>query len=262
PAGYRLTYTRLGAQPETKTLDVGAVTNATIGGLTLGATYEVRVAALNAQGWQSARSEAVKVLITSGGDANGDDIADDWAALYGVTNKAADSDGDGLSDDDEYFRYTDPTVQDSDGDGLSDGEEVAAATDPLDSSSFAMPTLPRLALAEKRLRFLVKQQPGGEAAPQSVQWANVGGGALSLVASSASPWLLTNVAGDQVQVAVNAAGLAPGFYSGVVRLDAAPGSAPLIGAARCIRVNTWVLPADNNAPQQAMQMLYLPVVSR
>lgn len=262
PAGYRLTYTRLGAQLETKTLDVAAVTNATIGGLTLGATYEVRVAALNAQGWQSARSEAVKVLITSGGDANGDDIADDWTALYGVTNKAADSDGDGLSDGDEYFRYTDPTVQDSDGDGLSDGEEVAAATDPLDSSSFAMPTLPRLALAEKRLRFLVKQQPGGEAAPQSVQWANVGGGALSLVASSASPWLLTNVAGDQVQVAVNAAGLAPGFYSGVVRLDAAPGSAPLIGAARCIRVNTWVLPADNDAPQQAMQMLYLPVVSR
>lgn len=262
PAGYRLTYTKLGAQSETRTLDVGAVTNATIGGLALGATYAVRVAALNAQGWQSAQSAAVNVLITSSSDANGDDIADDWAALYGVTNKATDSDGDGLSDGDEYFRYTDPTVQDSDGDGLSDGEEVAAATDPLDSSSFAMPTLPRLALAEKRLRFLVKQQLGGEAAPQSVQWANVGGGALNLVASSADSWLLAHVASDQVQVAVNAVGLAPGFYSGVVRLDATPGSAPLIGATRCIRVNTWVLPADNDAPPQTLQWLYLPTVSR
>jgi len=268
PAGYRLVYTRLGADPETKTQDVGA-TNATIGGLVLGATYEVRVAALNSEGWQSARSEAVKVLITSGGDANGDDVADDWAALYGVSDKNADSDGDGLADGDEFFRYTDPTVQDSDGDGLSDGEEARAGTDPLDGSSFAAPTLPRLALGDKRLRFLVKQQPGGEAGPQSVQWANVGGGALNLAASSTSSWLLTNVAGNQVQVAVNAAGLAPGFYSGVVRLNAAPGSGPLIGDASCIRVNTWVLPADDDIPdgplpfpQQPANALYLPVVGK
>lgn len=61
---------------------------------------------------------------------------------------------------------------------------------------------------------------GGEAAAQAVKWANVGGGSLSLIAVSASPWLLASVTGDQVQVAVNSAGLTPGFYSGVVRLAA------------------------------------------
>jgi len=80
--------------------------------------------------------------------------------------------------------------------------------------------------------------------------------------TSADSWLLTNVASDQVQVAVNAAELTPGFYSGVVRLDAAPGSDPLIGDARCIRVNTWVLPADNDIPQPMTRLLYLPVVSK
>lgn len=264
PAGYRLFYTRLGADGETATQEVGNTTSATIGGLPLGATYAVRVAALSSDGWQSAQSETVYVLITSGNDANSDDVADDWAALYGVIDRNTDSDGDGLSDGDEYFRYTNPAVQDSDGDGLSDGEEALANTDPSDSFSYGTPTLPRLALAAKRLRFQVTQQPGGEAAPQSVPWVNLGGGTLNLAASSTSAWLLPSVTGDQVQVAVNATGLTPGFYSGVVTLAAAPGSAPLIGARQCIRVNTWVLAADNDVTPQPEQTgrLYLPLIHR
>jgi hypothetical protein len=269
PAGYRLYYTRLGAEPETDTQEVGPSTSATIGGLALGATYAVRAAALNGDGWESGKSNVVHVVITSGEDVNHDDVADDWAAHYGVTDKNADSDGDGLHDGEEYFRYTDPSVQDSDGDGLSDGEEALANTDPLNDSSFGAPALPRLALAGKRLRFQVKQQPGGEAAAQAVKWVNVGGGSLSLVAASASPWLLVSVSGDQVQVAVDSAGLTPGFYSGVVRLAAAPGAGPLIGDTNCIRVNVWVLPADTDIPdgsppfpQQPEQVLYLPLARK
>lgn len=133
------------------------MTGATINGLALGETYAVRVAALNGDGWESGKSNVVHVLISSGGDANNDDVADDRAAHYGGDDKNADSDGDGLSDGDEYFRYTNPSVQDSDGDGLSDGEEVLANTDPLNDSSFGAPALPWLALADKRLRFQVKQ---------------------------------------------------------------------------------------------------------
>jgi hypothetical protein len=68
---------------------------------------------------------------------------------------------------------------------------------------------------------------------------------------------------------VNSAGLTPGFYSGVVRLAAAPGAGPLIGDASCIRVNAWVLPADNDVPdsplpfpQQPEKVLYLPLARK
>jgi hypothetical protein len=49
----------------------------------------------------------------------------------------------------------------------------------------------------------------------------------------------------------------------VLKLAGAPGSDPLVGGAQCIRVNTLVLPADNDIPvQQTPLKLYLPVVVR
>ena len=54
-------------------------------------------------------------------------------------------------------------------------------------------------------------------------------------------------------MALNTAGLAPGFYSGVVRVEAAPGSAALAGDPACIRVNAFVQPADNDVTAKQSQ---------
>jgi hypothetical protein len=262
PAGYRVTYTKLGANPQTAFVDVAA-TNATLTGLQTGAVYAVQVAAFNAQGWRSSATDAVYVQITDGVDGNGDGLFDDLAAVHGLTSAGADSDGDGLSNATEQEMGSNPTAQDSDGDGYSDGEEQAAGTNWHDSFSFAGFTQPRLALAEDNLRFLAKQQAGGAAAPQSVKWVNAGAGVLNLTASSASPWLQASVLGDQVQVAVDSSSLAPGFYSGVVKLAAAPGSAPLIGDPGCIRVKAWVLPADDDvSARQSQSISFAPLADK
>jgi hypothetical protein len=225
-------------------------TNATLSDLATGTAYDVSVAALNSEGWTSAYSETVRVLITNGVDGNGDGMADDWAAAFGVTDANADNDDDGVNNAAEYAAGTNPVAQDSDDDGFSDLEESAQETDPLNALLYgAEISQPRLELETKRLRFYAKQQEGGGAAPQEIKWINSGGGNLVLQTNTTDEWIDASVVGDKIRVAVDHNGLTPGFYSGIVRLTPAPGSDKLIGDPACIRVNTWVAYADNDIPQ-------------
>ncbi|RIK41391.1 MAG: hypothetical protein DCC55_12060 [Chloroflexi bacterium] len=260
-ASFRLTYVKLGAGHEVGVFDVTG-TAATIPNLETGAVYQVMANAANADGWRSANSDPIRVLVTNGVDANGDGMADDWAAAHDVTNANADDDNDGLTNGQEYAQGSNPRRQDSDGDGLSDFEEQAAGTDPANALEYGGEVLqPRLLLEHDRLTFKPKLQPGGEAPAQSIKWLNAGGGTLNLQASTDAPWITASVVSDTVQVALSQGNLTPGFQSGIVRLAAAEGSGPIIGGAACIRVNAWVAQADNDTTPLFDRHMFLPLVS-
>lgn len=84
---------------------------------------------------------------------------------------------------------------------------------------------------------------------------------INLQASSAAQ-INASVLNDTVEVGVNHSNLAPAFYSGVINLRGAAGSAPLIGDPECVRGNAWVLPADDDVPGQMLHWLYLPNIRR
>lgn len=264
-AGYRLVYTRLGLVPETHSVDIN-VPNATINGLQTGATYEARVSAANSAGWRSASTTPIRFVVTNKVDGNGDGLPDDWAQLYNLApDSPVDADRDGLTNGQEYALGTNPTVQDSDGDEWSDWEEQQQGTNPLQSISYPAQMLqPRLSVADDRLNFHVKQQAGATTEEQTVSFSNTGGGLLpQLVASSTSSWikpqLLSGDFANAMLVTVDGSALEPGFHSGVVRLAPESSTAALIGPPTCIRVDTWVSPADTDVPPHRV---FLPLVVR
>lgn len=244
PAGYRLSYARLDRSGEAGEL-VTTETQATLTGLATGAAYAVSVSAANAAGWYGASAAPVRVLVTNGQDGDGDGLPADWAGVYGVSEPDEDADGDGLTNLHEFRAFTDPTRQDSDGDGLSDLEEVATAgeSDPLDANSArAIPTQPRLALGEDRVRLVLDLRTPDPAPTTVIPWSNRTAGALSLQAEAGAPWLTAAVLSDTVAVNVDKARLkTAGFYSGVIRLAPAAGSDPVIGPPACVRVDVWAV---------------------
>lgn len=256
---YQVTYTKLGAEPATATQQFNQI-GGPLNGLTTGAEYAMTVAACNAANYCSGASNLLQVRVTNGVDANNDGMADDWAAANEVTSATADEDSDGLNNADEYSQFSNPHAQDSDGDGLSDAEEANGATNPNDAGNFpAQQSQPRLALAEDNLRFFAVKKSGGEAPAQSVAFQNIGGGTLVLQPASDQAWITAGVNGEQIQISVDSAALAPGFYSGVVKLNAGPGSAPIIGGNQCVRVNTWVVASEESTVNHRV---YLPLINR
>jgi hypothetical protein len=81
-----------------------------------------------------------------------------------------------------------------------------------------------------------------------VNFGNAAGGTLSINPAPDKPWIdawvMTPGELRRILVGVNPAGMAPGYYTGVVRLNKGAGGDPLIGRSQCIRVETWVMPAD------------------
>ncbi len=264
PAGYRVHYTRVDRDGSTAAVDT-ATPSVTLTGLQAGAAYDVQVGALHSAGWESARSAAVRLVVTTGADGNNDGLPDDWAAAYGVSGGSNDPDGDGLTNGEERTQGTNPIIQDSDGDSFSDGEEVTAVTDPLDAISYSdLYSQPRLTLGQDRLVLHTKLQTPGEIAPTAtISWTNTGGGNLSLAATSSAAWLSAQVVGNEIQIATNPAGLSAGQYTGVLRLAPAAGSDPLIGGnspgGSCVQVQLWASPPDVDLfPNR----LYLPIITR
>lgn len=267
PAGYTLSYTRLDVRPEVVSEQSVNGTTATISGLATGGTYDIVVRARNADGWESAASERLRVVISSGADNNSDGLPDDWADVYKVSGANNDPDGDGLTNAEERAAGTNPASFDSDEDGNNDKEEVTAGTDPLrNENPDALFVYPRLAIEEEVLTFRVRPTTSvaGTAAlslppAQTVAYHNTGGGTLKIKAVPEAPWLSARVVGDQIEVSLKQNGLTPGFHSGVVRL-ASDGGDPLGSAPQCVRVKAWVYP-DGTSPAPAAQ-LFLPSLQR
>ena len=103
----------------------------------------------------------MRVRVTNGVDGNGDGMADDWAATYGITDPNGDQDDDGITNRTEYENGTNPTRQGSDGDDFSDQEEADDDTDAMNALVYgATISQPRLALEKNRLRFFGKDNGG------------------------------------------------------------------------------------------------------
>lgn len=73
---------------------------------------------------------------TTGKNLDGDNLPDDWEALYhlnpDVNDATGDLDQDGLSNSDEYAKGLAPDLADTDSDGISDANELSGGSNPLD----------------------------------------------------------------------------------------------------------------------------------
>ncbi len=144
-AGYRVYY-GTGTRNYQHYIDVGALTNAAIDGLSEGVTYYFAVTAYDASGNESAYSAEVQANIpaqgkdTPGGGSDvlpGDGDTGGQDGGSGYIEPQADSDSDGIPDNVELLWGLDPddpldSLQDSDGDGVVNLVEYMAGTDPLD----------------------------------------------------------------------------------------------------------------------------------
>lgn len=265
-SGYRVNYNCLYG-PLVKMQSVETLSNSiTLTGLESAAVYEITVQAHH-DGFYGEASRTSRSWAVSSADANGDEVPDEWSAAYGVQDANADDDGDGLINIGEYGWGGNPTLQDSDEDGFSDLEEVQYNTDLLNQASFPAEYLyPRLNLGEDRLTFHYKQG-ASTSTSQHVEIFNDGGDALpELVISSQETWLQDTVFVMDpqtyafVNVRVSPAGLEPGYYSGVVRVDRSPQGDILVGGGKCIRVELWVSPPDGEINPRNWEMIYLPLV--
>jgi hypothetical protein len=244
PVRYRITITQnsSGIEIDRET----ANPQVTVDKLQPGTTYTVRVRSINAIGWTGSATEPLSVTLTSGSDANGDGLPDDWASSYKVSGSSNDADGDGMTNVDELRAGTNPTLQDSDDDELSDFEEVRAGSNALDPTSYGTELLqPRLEMSDDRLVFRLKLQTDEPVASQQISWRNIGAGNLQLQLNASRRWLKATVVSDTIQVHVDPNLLEPGFATGVVRVQPASGSDPIIGKPTCIRVETWASPPDS-----------------
>ena len=117
---YRYDLESVKCRIENEELDVGSLTNVTIGASLGGAPFEMSLAELATNATAAAFNAPFSIS---------------FVALADEDSQTADRDGDGISTYDEIFTYrTDPGLVDTDGDGLTNGDEVAQSSDPLSVS--------------------------------------------------------------------------------------------------------------------------------
>lgn len=215
-------------------------------------------------------SNVKAVVVTDGVDGNGDGLPDDWAERYGVRDAAADSDGDGVLNGDERNLALDPTVDDSDADGVRDGDELNVwLTDPCDPTSVPdVSGLPQLEVEPNGTALRFTQAVNvGSSHTRFIHVKAMGIGELTWSASASHPWIkLDRTNGgplalehdaESIAVSVDVSGLAPGYYSGHVRIDAASVGGPVLNAPRFVPVRLWVLRPVVNVDTRASGYVFL-----
>ncbi len=242
-----------GASP-VRISDAGYGGSTTIHGLALGYWYAFSARQYRRSDYSPAPiSNQVWLLVTSGADADGDGIPDDYEAAHGIADASGDADGDGLTNKDEATRGTDPRAPDTDGDGWADGDEVNYSTDPLNPNSFPqldpadltkVVPLPRLGLGATALSFAAYRL---DPRPQrkTVSVTNGCGGTLAPQLKTDAPWLTATLGAGEIQVRVASGGLAPGVYTGNVIVS--DGQAGTAGSPQTVRVTLRVMAGQSPA---------------
>ena len=248
-----------GATEGPSPLDMGALTHATLHGLTPGAWYDFMVQSYESDGRLGPRSDHLRLLLTNHVDASGDGLPDDWQNAYGAGDPNADPDQDGLTNQQEVQRGTNPQDRDTDGDGFSDGEEVAAGTDPLKGQSVpAVINLPAPRLYRTPdFLYYDAYVNGGNPLGQLIDVGNIGGGVMTPTVSASAAWIKPQVINGDVRVDIDKTGLAAGQYTGVVTIAAAPSNTQ--DSPQTVTIGLWL---SAGAPPIGYYKVYLPIVRR
>ncbi|MEZ4557056.1 MAG: hypothetical protein R2854_11520 [Caldilineaceae bacterium] len=215
-------------------------------------------------------SNIVNVVVTNGVDGDGDGLPDDWAQRYNVTGAGEDSDDDGVTNAEERNHGLDPRADDSDADGVRDGDELTVwLTDPCDPASVPdISALPQLEVvpAGVALRYSRAVNDGSNDT-RFIHVKAMGVGQLTWSATADQPWIhLDRTNGgplaaendaESIAVTVDVSGLAPGYYTGQVRIDAASASGPVLNAPRYVPVRLWVLRPKVNVDTRVSGYIFL-----
>ena len=227
PAGYVLSFAPTGCRLPNATsvatqgrspIDVGSTLLYQLIGLTPGQRYRVTVAAYNG-------AKLVGPSISASA-MNALDFAQ-WAAVFDLSGAnalpGADPDKDGLTNQQEYELGSFPLTADSDGNGFYDGEEwsqlgaVCGPDAPLKHGQ------PKLLISGLSILNFTQAVNVGKSKPLLIHLLNFGAGDLAWNAQGSAPWItLDQTSGSgfgTLAVNVDARGLAPGHYSGLVTIS-------------------------------------------
>jgi hypothetical protein len=269
PAGYLVAYAPFGchmpdvgliADQGPAPIDVGNVTNTILSGLTPGQFYTLGVAAYDGNGSIGPTAGAV-ARYGDMTDGDGDGLPDAWANAWGVSGADDDPDMDGLTNEEEYEQGSNPLHADSDGDGFYDGEEFEAGTDPcnaLDKPAFQ--TQPRLTLFGPEVVSLQVAANEATSASRRINVFNLGGSEMQWTAVTDHPWINLNITHTYLDISVDPAGLAPGFYTGTVEISSSPAATlNMFGPAL---PESYTLPVAVTVLRQQETVLYMPLIQR
>ena len=269
PAGYLVAYAPFGCHmPEVRLvadqgpapINVGSMTDTILSGLTPGQFYTLGVAAYDSNG-TIGPTAGVIARYGDMSDNSGDGLPDAWADAWGVSGADEDPDRDGLTNREEFEWGTNPLHADSDGDGFYDGEEVEAGTDPCNAMDKpAFQTQPRLTLFGPEVVALRTAVNETTSESQRINVFNLGGGEMQWTAVTDHPWINLNITNTYLDISVDPAGLAPGFYTGTVEISSSPTTT--LNTSGPALSESYALPIAVTVLRQQETILYMPIIQR
>jgi hypothetical protein len=238
--------------------------NFSLSGLTIGQRYRITVYAYTSQG-DISPGISIVVLFGDPTDNDSDGMADEWEALYGVSDPLADTDQDGLNNLAEFQQGSNPVHADSDGDGFYDGEEAEWGTDLCGPGQPPYHNDPKLVVVSTNTLNFQTAINYTPAITETIQILNFGGGSMNWTATPDSAWIvLSNARGvenETLGVSVDPAGLAPGVYAGSLTIATIPpaGShAPTIALQESVTIPVELVVLPEKEPRK----IFLPLLHR
>jgi hypothetical protein len=242
----------------------------TLTGLTIGQRYRITLHAYTSQG-DISPGISIVVLFGDPTDNDGDGMADEWEALYAVSDPLVDTDLDGLNNLAEFQQGSNPDHADSDGDSFYDGEESEWGTDLCGPGQPPYHSGPKLVVVNTNtLNFqaATNYNPGNT---EFIQVLNFGGGNMEWTAVPDQPWIVPSstrgIENDTLVVRVNPAGLGPGVYVGnltIASIPLASSRAPSAASETSLALQESVtIPVELVVlPDVEPRSLYLPLIDR